>query len=286
MQQGLAADGANACVSSPLRLQSSANWHRMTAMRSGASQCRDDGEGGRTLEGGEEQAAAASEVVAVRVGGALEQSGHAQAAQLARQPGGREIGQQITCTSPGASPRVASTLATTSSLRMWGRARCSIVAPCSAASGSATADRRRCGCCARAESSSSRPQCMRRATCRDDGLRSSHDSTPARFCAYRIASSSIAASASMFLPGARGYYPVWFRLVRLTCRSAGADRAGTWPACPLNGIPLRQADVECPGRDDSRQPASPRLASADPAQRRTDASGARPCSQKISLPPA
>ena len=46
------------------------------------------------LAGGDGQAAAASEIVAVGIGGPLEQSENAQAAQLARQSGGCEIRQQ------------------------------------------------------------------------------------------------------------------------------------------------------------------------------------------------
>ena len=63
-------------------------------MQSSASQCWGDGEGGQSLAGGDDQATAAREVIAVGIGGALEQSEDAQATQLARQRGGRESGQQ------------------------------------------------------------------------------------------------------------------------------------------------------------------------------------------------
>ena len=58
-------------------------------------QCRNDHEGGEAFERSDDQAARASEVVAVGVGGALEQAEHAQPTKLARQPGGREFGQQL-----------------------------------------------------------------------------------------------------------------------------------------------------------------------------------------------
>src|SRR5260370_26080803 len=62
-------------------------------MKSNASQCWDDCERGQSLAGGDGQAAAASEVVAVGISRALEQSEDAQAAQLPRQRGGRQRGQ-------------------------------------------------------------------------------------------------------------------------------------------------------------------------------------------------
>src|ERR1019366_5797246 len=62
-------------------------------MKSNASQCWDDGAGGQSLASGDDQAAAAREVVAVGIGRALEQSEDAQAAQLPRQGGGRNSGQ-------------------------------------------------------------------------------------------------------------------------------------------------------------------------------------------------
>ncbi len=60
-----------------------------------ASHCGNDCEGGETLESGDGHSPGASEVVAVGVGGALDQAEHAQATQLARQPRRQLIGQQV-----------------------------------------------------------------------------------------------------------------------------------------------------------------------------------------------
>ena len=54
-----------------------------------------DGEGGEAFERSDGHSAGPREVVAVGVGGTLEQAEHAQATQLARQPRRREIGQQL-----------------------------------------------------------------------------------------------------------------------------------------------------------------------------------------------
>ena len=63
-------------------------------MKSSSGHSGNDGECSQTLECCDGQSAGASEVVAVGVCRALEQSEHAQAAQLSRQPGRREVGQK------------------------------------------------------------------------------------------------------------------------------------------------------------------------------------------------
>src|SRR5450631_2713154 len=67
----------------------------MMATESCIGQCGNDREGGEAFERSDSKAAGASKVVAVGVGGALDQAQHTQPTQLARQPGGREIGQQL-----------------------------------------------------------------------------------------------------------------------------------------------------------------------------------------------
>ena len=63
--------------------------------KSSAGHSWNDYECNRALECCDGLSAGASEVVAVGVGGALEQAQHAQPTQLARQPARREIGQQL-----------------------------------------------------------------------------------------------------------------------------------------------------------------------------------------------